>query len=197
MNTVEVVAGLGLSCALLLPIDGHPAEARATGSPQRPGRPGDIERAALDRASFLVGEWEGEGWQLTGSGQRVRLWVKESYRYRGDRDLLDMEGRSGVLLPDGTRSSERHYALGILYYDRTSDEYRMWHYSDDGEVFTATLDVDIGAKAGEYTRQRVGGGSSRFSVKIGDDGVWVSKVEAINTDNTSLEVVEFRMKRNE
>jgi len=195
MSAQKVMLGLGFVCILILAGPGQGFNNGASGSPQATERPGDLERAALGKAGFLVGEWEGEGWRLTRAGQRQKFLIKEIYRYRGNHDLLDMEGISRVIFPDGTPSPQKEYALGLLYYDRATREYRMWHYSDEGDVFTVKLDVDVEGKAGSYTRQNAGGGSYRFSIKIGEDGVWVSKAEIPNPDKSWLQVMEFRMTR--
>jgi hypothetical protein len=79
-------------CALLLPAYGADTQTQTTTSGSE--KPGDIERAALGKADFLVGDWEGEGWSLTRSGERRRFWVKEFFHYRGDKDIMDMEAGS-------------------------------------------------------------------------------------------------------
>ena len=195
MKRIMGIAGLGLLWALLSSTQAHGLRTMATGLAPGLEKPGDIERAALSRADFLIGEWEGEGWSQNVSGQRERFWVKEFYRYRGDKDLMDMEGRFGDIRPDGTKSSEQEYALGILFYDRESDKYLMWHYSGNGTVFTVNMDVDIKGKAAQYTRRNARGETSKFSLAIGEDGVWVSKIEILKSDKTWLQVMEFRMKR--
>jgi hypothetical protein len=179
---------LGLSLAQTMEA---PAQ---TGSLPPREKPGDIERSALAKVGFLVGEWEGEGWRLTESGQRVSFWIKELYRYRGNKDLLDMEGRFADILPDGNKAPE-DYALGILFYDRQSGEYRMWHYSSDGTVFSVKLDVDVQARTAHYTRKTARGDTIKFTLAVGVDGVWVSKVEILRPDNSWLKVLEFHMKR--
>lgn len=163
--------------------------------PPIPDRPGAVERAALARMDFLVGEWEGEGWGLEPDGERSRFWVREVFRYRGDRDLMDMEGRFGTILADGSRAGEREYGLGFLTFDRESSEYRMWHYSSDGTVFTVTMEVDHEGRGMKYTRTSAGGTIYTFGLKVGADGVWVSRIDILQPDGTWLQVMEFRMTR--
>lgn len=184
---------LGIICLVLLSVQTAGGQTQTTGVPPAQN-PGDSERAALSKAAFLVGEWEGEGWSLTESGRRTKFWIKEIYRYRGNKDLLDMEGRFADILPDGKRAAEE-YALGILFYDRQTNEYRMWHYSSNGSVFTVKMDVDIKARTAQYSRKTARGDQSRFSLAVGGDGVWVSKIEILRPDNSWLQVLEFRMKR--
>ncbi len=183
---------LGILCLLLCL--SQIAAAAQTGGPPAPQNPGDIERAALGQVDFLTGVWEGEGWSLTPSGQRSQFWIREVYRYRGKKDLMDMEGRFADILPDGKKAPE-DYALGILFYDRASSEYRMWHYSSNGTVFTVKLDVDLDVRSAQYTRMSSRGGLSKFTLVVGLDGVWISKIEILQPDKTWTKVLEFRMKR--
>jgi hypothetical protein len=195
MKIIANIAGMALLCALLLPAQGGGVRAKASGFPQELEKPGAVERAALARVDFLVGDWEGEGWSLTRSGQRNKFWVKEFYRYRGNKDLMDMEGRFGDILPDGSRSAEREYDLGILFFDRESQEYRMWHYSSDGTVFTVKIAFDMKARSAQYTKEYAPGELGKFSLAVGDDGVWVTTFEILRPDKTWLQAMEFRMKR--
>ena len=194
MKAIVAIAGLGLVCGLFAPTPGAARRADAAEPPGDPAPPGTVERAAMGKVDFLVGDWEGEGWSTPPSGERRRFWVKESYRYRGDKDLMDMEGRFGSILPDGTRAPEREYDLGILYFDRGSGEYRMWHYGSLESVMTATMDVDIEGRSMEYTTEYAPGRTGRFHLSIGDDHVWVSTFEILTQEKTWRKVMEFRMR---
>jgi hypothetical protein len=195
MKTVIAITGVGLLLAGLSSAKGNSSPAKATAPPASAERPGDVERAALSKVGFLVGDWEGEGWSLSSSGQRERFWAKEFYRYRGNKDLMDMEGRFGAILPDGAMSAEQQYALGILFFDRENHEYHMWHYSSNGTAFTVKMDVDIERRTAQYTRKLAQGELGKFQVAVGEDGIWVTQLEILRPDNSWLQVMEFRMKR--
>lgn len=195
MKVVTAVAGVGLVGAALAVLPMGVVRAEAADEPQSTQSPGAVERAAMAKVDFLVGDWEGEGWAVRRTGEKVRFWVKEFYHYRGDKDLLDMEGRFGDVLADGTRTAETEYDLGILYYDRQDDQYHMWHYSSSGEVFTTPMEVDIPTREMEYTKEYPGGMVGRFHLVVGADGVWTSKFEILQPDKTWRQVMEFRMER--
>jgi len=82
---IAAIAGLIIACGLLAK-GGH-ATVRGDESTETQNLDpvASIERAALAKVDFLVGEWEGEGWSLSRSGERRRFWVS-----RGD-----------ILQPDG------------------------------------------------------------------------------------------------
>ncbi len=191
MRIILRMTALALFSVLFFFPQASGSAAQTTASEQ----PGDAGRVALGKIDFVLGEWEGEGWSLTPSGGRTRFWIKESYAYRGAKDLMDMEGRFRDILPDGSVSPKEDYALGILFYDPESKEYRMWHYSGNGTVFTVKMEMDIKARTAWYMRNTARGDQSKFTLTVGEDNVWVSKIEYLRPDNTWLKVMEFRMKR--
>jgi hypothetical protein len=194
MKISLTVAGVGLTFALFTALHGGP-RATAADPPQAPDAPGAVERAALAKVDFLVGDWEGEGWSTPGPGERRRFWVKEYYHYRGDKDLMDMEGRFGRILPDGTSSPEQEYALGILFYDRQSGRYMMWHYSTQDGAKTVPMDVNVDGRSMQYVTEYAPGKTGRFHLVVGADGVWVSTFTILTAEKTWQQVMEFRMKR--
>ena len=191
MKTILRIAVFSLFSVLFFLPQAPGSEAQTTTSEQ----PGQEGRAAISKLDFVLGEWEGEGWSLAPSGERNRFWIKESYVYRGAKDLMDMEGRFRDIRPDGSVSPIEDYALGVLFYDPESKEYRMWHYSSNGTVFTVKMDMDIKARTAQYTRKTARGDLSKFTLVVGEDGVWVSKIEYLRPDSTWFTVLEFRMKR--
>lgn len=164
----------------------------AAGDPEAPGV---VERAALAEMSFLEGDWAGEGWSMPPSGERRRFWVEEAFHYRGEKDLMDMQGIFGGILADGTRTPSREYNLGILYYDREAREYRMWHYSSSGEVFDTPMSVDVAGRSMHYVKDYPGGITGKFHLVVGPDGVWTSSFYVLQEDGGWRQVMEFRMRR--
>ncbi len=194
MKTSVLVSIIVVFCLILLPAAGAAPAPSPFSQSTSLEKPGDTERAALGKVAFLTGEWEGEGWSLNETGGRTKFWIHETYRFRGNKDLMDMEGRFADLQPDGTRAPE-DYALGILFFDRGSGEYRMWHYSSNGTVFTVKMDVDLKARTAQYTLKDRRGVLRRFRLVVGADGVWISKIEIVQPDGSWRQVLEFRMKR--
>ena len=191
MKTSTRFSAVALACSALCvaqpAVAGDPAS-----SPQPPGA---VERAALARMDFLAGDWAGEGWAVGRSGERTRFWVEEAFHFRGETDLMDMQGIFGDILEDGTRTPSLEYNLGILYFDREAGEYRMWHYSSSGEVFTTPMVVDHAARTMHYTKELSGDRVGRFHLVVGADGVWTSRFDIQQDDGSWLQVMEFRMTR--
>lgn len=194
MSIIRLAAVLVCAGAVLAPV-GAAVEEETGAATEVPEAPGAAERAALQKVDFLVGDWEGEGWSVGPSGERRRFWVREIYRFRGDDELLDMEGSFGAILPDGTRGPRREYGLGILYYDREADEYRMWHATNGAEIFTTAMNVDPATREMHYMKEYPEGLTGRFHLVVGTDGVWVSRFDILQPDGAWLQVMEFRMQR--
>jgi len=72
MNAVRGIVVLGLVLALIFPLS---AEAQTSTPRQAPSaeKPGDIERAALAKVDFVVGDWVGS--QTRDIGRQVRTIV--------------------------------------------------------------------------------------------------------------------------
>lgn len=194
MKTLATI--LALALAFVSTAAQQEPQSKPAPAPEAPkATPGAAARAALGRMAFLVGDWEGEGWSLSRDGGRRRFWVKEFYMYRGERDLMDMEGRFGDIRSDGTRAPQNEFGLGFLYFNEAAGEYRMWHYSDSGEFFDVTMNVDPSKREMWYSKQFPDGVTGRFRLVVGTDGVWVSTFEILQADKTWLQVMEFRMKK--
>ena len=189
-NRIVGLAFMALATAHTWATADEPTAATATQD-----APGIVERTALARVDFLVGDWAGEGWAITRSGERTRFWVEEAFHYRGDKDLMDMQGIFGDILSDGSRTLSLEYNLGILYFDRESARYMMWHYSSSGEVFTVAMNVEHATREMHYIKEYSGGRIGKFHLVVGADGVWTSRFDVLQADGSWRQVMEFRMER--
>jgi hypothetical protein len=189
-----VLMAVFLGVLLTAPMTGALNDDTAT-TGQDPQAPGAVERDALARVAFLEGDWAGEGWAITRSGERTRFWVEEAFHYRGDKDLMDMQGIFGDILSDGSRTLSLEYNLGILYFDRESARYMMWHYSSSGEVFTVAMNVEHATREMHYIKEYSGGRIGKFHLVVGADGVWTSRFDVLQADGSWRQVMEFRMER--
>ncbi len=195
MKARVAVLWVGFLCASLAASMTGALDDGAATSGQDPHAPGAVERTALARVAFLEGDWAGEGWAITRSGERTRFWVEEAFHYRGDKDLMDMQGIFGDILSDGSRTPSLEYNLGILYFDRESGRYMMWHYSSSGEVFTVAMNVEHATREMHYIKEYPSGRTGKFHLVVGDDGVWTSRLDVLQADGSWRQVMEFRMQR--
>ena len=155
------------------------------------------ERVAMKKLDFVIGHWEGEGWLLVGPDQRYTFSVTESYSYRCNGLVIDGEGSfrpQGV--PEDAETSIM-YGLGMIYFDRQSGEYRMWHYGGTGGgfAFTQKIEIDVEHRALHYINKDAQGETSQFGFTIDDEGILTARSERQKPDGTWFVSMEFRMQR--
>jgi hypothetical protein len=155
------------------------------------------ERAAMKKLDFVIGIWEGEGWLLASPDQRYPFSVTESYSYRCGGLLIDGEGRfrpQGV--PEDAETNTM-YGLGMIYFDRPSGEYRMWHYGGTGSgfAFTQKIGIDAERRALHYINIDARGETYKFGFTIDDEGILTARSERQKPDGTWYVSMEFRMQR--
>ncbi len=83
----------------------------------------------------------------------------------------------------------------MLFFDRGSHEYRMWHCCSGGHAMTVKLDVDLEARSARYTADGADGQPYRFGWTVGADGLWVTTQERRRPDGSWYAVGEFRMRK--
>ena len=158
---------------------------------------GSTERTAMKKLDFVIGKWEGEGWLLVGPDQRYPFSVAESYSYRCNGLIVDGEGK---FRPGGAQEDTETptmYGLGMIYFDRQSGEYRMWHYGGTGSgfVFTQKIEIDIKHRTLHYINVDAKGETYMFSFVIDDEGILTARTERQKPDSTWYVSMEFRMRK--
>jgi hypothetical protein len=157
----------------------------------------DADRTAMKNLDFVIGKWEGAGWMLVGPDQRYPFSVTESYSYRCSGLVIDGEGRfrpQGVPVDDEINTM---FGLGMIFFDRQSGEYRMWHYGGSGSrfAFTAIIDVDVEGRGLHYINQDAQGETYKFGFTIDTKEVLTARSERQKPDGTWYVSMEFRMRR--
>jgi hypothetical protein len=157
----------------------------------------NIERGAMKKLDFVIGKWKGEGWLLVGPGQRYPFSVTELYSYRCNGQVIDGEGRFRAQGAPEDAGSSTNYGLGMIYFDRPSGEYRMWHYGGSGSTFAFTQKIEIDAerRALHYINQDAKGETYRFGFTIDQDDILTARSERQKPDGTWYVSMEFRMRR--
>ncbi|MDM7914725.1 MAG: hypothetical protein QUU85_05585 [Candidatus Eisenbacteria bacterium] len=146
------------------PPEAPAAPAQAPAAPTGNQAPGSriSPREAMQRMSFLVGEWDGNGWVVTPDGQRHELRQHESVRTK-------LEGAALLIEGTGTEQGRIAFrAIGLVFYEPWSGQYRMHSGTTDGLSGVATLTpVENGFDwAPDAAKDRI-----RYSMRL-EDGWW-------------------------
>jgi hypothetical protein len=155
------------------------------------------EWVAMKKLDFVIGHWQGEGWLLLGPDQRYPFSVTESYNYRCNGLVVDGEGRFRPQGSQGDPETQTMYGLGMIYFDRPSGEYRMWHYGGTGSgiVFTQKVEIDVERRTLHYINIDARGETYKFGFAIDDEGILTARSERQKPDGTWYVSMEFRMRR--
>ena len=165
---------------ILLPLVAAPlfgAEAEAA--------PSDAMRAV----AWLAGEWEGEGWIMTGPGQRTEFRGTESVESRLGGGVLIIEGRHTAA---DDPNVVVHHALAVVSWDSGSGEYRFEpHVAGRPKPQTAAR-VEDGVFI--WTME-VPGGRVRYRIRQSESGEWLETGERSAGPGKWFPFFEMTMRR--
>ena len=178
-NLRGLVAGTATGFALL----SSPATAQTP--------PTEAVKLAMEKLSWIEGEWRGEGWRYNRNGGRDEFQVHEQLTYKLDGILLVAEGRGWSLDENGVET-EGHKAFGVLSYDVFNQNYRFDAFVKEG--YQSRSIPEVGEN--EY-RWVVPAGPSvelRYHARLDGDGAWLETGERCVEDKCSP-MMSMRLKK--
>ena len=119
-----------------------------------------VSRTALEKLSFMTGNWEGEGWMMGRDGQKNEFTQTEKIRFKLDGTVLLIEGQGtagGIVI---------HDAMAIVSYDKEENNYTFQSYLKTGRKgeFDGEL---IDGKFYWYPNPQM-----RYIIGINEQGQW-------------------------
>lgn len=124
------------------------------------------DKQQISKLDFLVGKWEGEGWQSVGQGERVE--------FKGT-EVVQLKLSGGALLVEGEFFSKEdgkliHQTLGVVTYRPSRSAFNLRAYlfnRPEGDYkleaqdkgFTWSIELDHGAII-------------RYTMTLKEDGTW-------------------------
>ncbi|HEX7069212.1 MAG TPA: hypothetical protein VF190_00330 [Rhodothermales bacterium] len=124
------------------------------------------QRQALDKLSFLEGDWTGEAWATLQDGSRIEMTQTEQVRRKVDGLALLIEGAGR-----NKGSDEVSYqALATIFQDFQSGAYRMFGGTSDGR--NGEMEVEVGDKRVVWWPKGMQN-NVRYTITISDSGQWV------------------------
>ncbi len=148
-----------------------------------------VQRAAMKKLEFLVGEWVGEASVLRGPGQFVELVQTESARFRLDGLLLEIEGVGRAKSGGGAVLQ----ALGLICFDDAAGAYRMRAFNDgrwlESEVVMVEGERSIswGFAVGEIRTKTV--------LRMNEEGEWTEFGELTIGERGPMKMMDLRVRR--
>lgn len=125
--------------------------------------------APMERLSFLVGTWEGEGWMEHAPGRRATFTSREVVEPRLGGRVLVVEGMHEAPMPGAPEPVPVHHAMGVFSHDEGDGyHFRTWLANGHGGDFGARLEGE-GVLVWGYDDPRRG--TVRYTITVAD-GTW-------------------------
>ncbi|MDO8632024.1 MAG: hypothetical protein Q7R41_16185 [Phycisphaerales bacterium] len=121
--------------------------------------------------SFMVGEWEGEGWMQMGPQERKTVKVKESVRLKLSGMALLVEGRGTSKTSEGGEGTVVHEALAVISWDSKKEQYSMRAIT--AKAGAVDPKIEVGDKSMVWSFDTPVGGAVRYSIKVNEKGQWL------------------------
>lgn len=179
-RAVPVLAAAGACLTLVGPLA---AQGRGAADPAE-------RAAAMERLSFLVGEWSGDAWAVVGRGERHELRQTESIRYTVAGQVLLVEG-VGRQLTDGMVGDTAFHAVGTI--DWMPDRgYLLRSYTHTGQYgeFPLTVTDD-----GYSWSMDVPSGRVRYRMRLTPDGEFKEKGWFVTAEGREVPTFEMVLHR--
>jgi hypothetical protein len=149
----------------------------------------EVQRTAMKKLEFLVGEWAGEASVLRGPSQFEDLAQTESAQFKLDGLVLVIEG-VGRNKSDGKFGLQ---ALGLISYDDETGIYTMRAFNDGRWLETEIKladggdSISWGFALGEF--------KTRTVLRINENGEWTEYGELSIGDRPPQKMMELKVRR--
>lgn len=143
---------------------------------------GMVLKPEIQKLSFLVGQWEGEGWMMGRDGQRHSFIQTESVEFKLDSTAILIEGLG---MTDG---EVIHNAMAVLRFDRENSNYSFNSFLSTGleGSFKAEL---IDDKLYWFPNENM-----RYIIELDESGQWF-EIGEINQNGQWFQFFEMTLKK--
>ncbi len=162
-----------------------------TAAAQAPAPPAPAVKAAMEKVSWLVGEWEGEGWRAGPDGAVKPFKVRETVTPKLGGLILLIEGRGSSEGEDGA-TIEGHHAVGVFSYDAYARQYHFDAFVKEGYQTRAT--PEIGENAFTWNHPAGPGVEMRYTAQLTENGAWLETGAYCRGDDCR-QTLEMRLTR--
>ncbi|WP_425410261.1 hypothetical protein [Hyphococcus sp.] len=159
---------------------------------QPPTPPAPKVLAAMEKLSWLEGEWRGDGWRMGPDGKET-FSVTETAEYVLDGMVLTLHGRGWSEDEDGNEV-EGHKAFGVMSYDAYAQRYHFDAFVKEGYQSRST--PQIGENDYRWSHTGGPGVEMRYYARLNDEGQWIETGERCEGDNCT-QVFEMRLSKAE
>jgi len=124
----------------------------------------------MERISFIVGTWEGEGWMMTQAGKQTSK-ITETASCKAGCSIIAIEGLGVKTDPETQEETIVHDAFGVIYIDSESNALAMRAYKD-GRANESPIEF-VEDKIIRWFIDTPNGGKVRFTSDYSTKNKWV------------------------
>lgn len=152
-------------------------------------KPDSLHLAAMDKLSFLEGEWTGTGWMQMGRDKHY-FTQKETVLRKVNNSVYVIDGL-GI---DNESNQIIHQAFAIISYDRVNQKYLMRAIKGDGNYIDADAYVaDDGSFIWGFKHPQAG--QIKYTTRL-ENGKWVERGESTRDNITWYPFIEMTLSKN-
>lgn len=137
---------------------------------------------------MMVGEWQGEGWMMSPSREKVDFTQKESIRYGLNGSILMINGQ-------GWDKEDKmiHNAFANIYYDLEKGAYGVHSFLEDGKQTLADLSI-LEDGSVQWSFSPGGAAIIKYTMSFTDE-TWNEKGEYSPNGEMWFPFIEFTLKK--
>ena len=149
-------------------------------------KPDSLTLNAMDKLSFLVGDWTGEGWIQMGR-EKHHFTQSETVSQKVNNTVIVIDGK-GI---DSETKQITHEAFAVISFNKAQKEYLMRAFRADGNFIDAEAKVDEnGSFIWGFTHPQAG--QMRYTILL-KDGKWVEIGEMSRDGNNWFQFFEMTL----
>jgi hypothetical protein len=165
----------------------------ASSIPALAQQPESVQRDAIKKLGWLVGQWKGESWAEYRPGQRAYIKMTETIQSKLDGTTLVIEGLGKRKISDTQEGEVVHNALAVVSYDEKAKRYRWQAWRVPGGSFIDT-ELKVGDSTFEWGMQSPQG-SVRFTIRQNEKGEWFEIGEHSQDGKSWTKFFEMTLRR--
>ena len=153
----------------------------------------DFKAAAqkeMQKMSFMIGEWQGEGWVMTPGGKEFSS-VNEAISYDLDSTVISLRGVG--MADKGGVEVKVHDAIGVLYFDPFQRKFGMSSWISKGMHTDANVEL-LGEGKLKWWFEAGPAGTIRYTMTIANNE-WVEIGEMSQDGENWRQFFEMTLKR--
>jgi hypothetical protein len=148
---------------------------------------------SMQQLSFLIGSWEGEGWQMERTGQKMEFNQTEKITWKLGKSAILIEGK-GTSKTEASGSPGVRQALGVISYHKNKNTYNFDAFLADGKSSHSEAKL---TENGDFIWeiQLPYGGTIRYTIKFPETGKWVETGEISRGENNWSKFMEMTLSK--